>query len=72
METLTPEDYKLRIEHLQQIKTAMPEIWQMITQSRCCPSYIGLTDYCRFEAGYQCETCWLANLPKNPELAPEA
>ena len=67
METLTSEDYKLRIEHLQQIKTAMPEIWQMITQSRCCPSHIGLTDYCSFEAGYQCETCWLANLQKDPE-----
>ena len=44
-------------KQLQHIKSEMPEIWQMITNSRCCPGMLGLPDVCAYTDD-TCPHCW--------------
>lgn len=56
MEPLLQEELLKRKKHLHQLKRDMPEIWEMIASSRCCPSYIGLSASCTADA--DCIQCW--------------
>ena len=47
---LSPDEILTRKRHLHQIKKDMPEIWDLLASSRCCPSYLGLSACCSMDA----------------------